>query len=69
MNQITVNGQPQALADRLDVATLVREVTGHESPTGVAVAINGNVVRRGAWQDTRLQPGDEIEVLQAAAGG
>ena len=69
MNQITVNGQTRALVDRLDVATLVREVTGHDGPTGVAVAVNGNVVRRGAWRDTELRAGDEIEVLHAVAGG
>jgi sulfur carrier protein len=36
---------------------------------GVAVAINGEIVRRGEWTTTRLVDGDVIEIVSAAAGG
>ena len=37
--------------------------------TGVAAAVNGEVVRRTAWASTQLADGDEIEVLTAVQGG
>ncbi len=69
MRQITVNGEARALADNLDVATLVQQVTGLGTLKGVAVAVNGDVVRRSTWCDTQLRDGDDVELLQAAAGG
>ncbi|MCP2260599.1 thiamine biosynthesis protein ThiS [Streptoalloteichus tenebrarius] len=37
--------------------------------TGVAVAMDGDVVRRGAWPDTSLRDGATVEVLTAVQGG
>jgi sulfur carrier protein len=43
---------------------------GHEpSGAGIAVALNGEVVLRGAWPTTKLGEHDHIEVLGAAQGG
>jgi sulfur carrier protein len=36
---------------------------------GVAVALNGEVVRRGDWDATTLSDGDAVEIVNAAAGG
>jgi sulfur carrier protein len=36
---------------------------------GVAVALNGEVVRRGDWEVTTLSDGDVVEIVNAAAGG
>jgi len=33
------------------------------------VAVNGQVVRRSAWDSTPLADGDQIEVLTAVQGG
>jgi sulfur carrier protein len=35
----------------------------------VAVARNGEVVPRSAWPHTRVDAGDRIEIVTAAAGG
>jgi sulfur carrier protein len=35
----------------------------------VAVAVNGNVVRRDAWRTTPLGPDDEIEIIKPRQGG
>ena len=35
----------------------------------VAVAVNGEVVRREAWGTTRLGPDDEIEIIKPLQGG
>jgi sulfur carrier protein len=36
---------------------------------GIAVAVNGEVVPRGAWSTTGLDDNDRIEVLGASQGG
>jgi thiamine biosynthesis protein ThiS len=36
---------------------------------GVAVAINGEVIRRGEWTSTSIQDGDVVEIVNAVAGG
>ena len=38
-------------------------------PRGVAVAIDGDVVRRSEWPHTRIQDGCAIEIVTAVAGG
>ena len=37
--------------------------------SGVAVAVDGEVVPRAGWADTRLTDGARIEVLTAVQGG
>ena len=39
------------------------------APQGVAVALNGAVLPRGRWPETRLGDGDEIHLFTAIAGG
>ena len=65
--QVRINGAPVDVAERVTVAELVRART--EEPTGVAVAVNAGVVPRSRWETTRLEAGDSVELLAAAAGG
>ena len=64
---ITINGQPAELADGATAAAAVRLLTSASS--GIAVAVNGEVVRRAAWESTPLADGDHVEVLTAVQGG
>ncbi len=65
--QITINGVTADVADRTTVAALVRDRV--EGRPRVAVAVNAGVVPRSQWETTRLEPGDNIELLAATAGG
>lgn len=38
-------------------------------PRGIAVACNGEIVRRSEWASFFFNDGDQIEVVTAAAGG
>ena len=67
MITLLVNGSTADLEVGSTVATLVATLA--PEPRGVAVAVNEAVVPRGEWSDTRLQPGDRVEVLRAAQGG
>jgi sulfur carrier protein len=64
---VTVNGTGRDLPDRATVADAVAAVTGQAR--GLAVAVNGEVVPRARWAQTRLRPGDRVEVLTATQGG
>jgi sulfur carrier protein len=65
--KITLNGTITELADGASVGDLVRERT--DERRRVAVARNGEVVRRSEWDAVRLSEGDLIEVLAPVAGG
>jgi sulfur carrier protein len=64
---ITINGEEEHLSDGATAAEAVRLLT--DAPSGVAVAVNGQVVTRSAWASTRLADGDQVEVLTAVQGG
>jgi sulfur carrier protein len=64
---VVVNGSAFELADGATAAAAVRLLTS--APGGVAVAVNGQVVRRSAWDSTPLADGDHVEVLTAVQGG
>jgi sulfur carrier protein len=63
---IQINGQDEQLA-AATVAALLQEKE-IDAP-GVAVALNGAVVPRAAWQSTKLRAGDTIEIVRARQGG
>ncbi|QGU07712.1 sulfur carrier protein ThiS [Corynebacterium occultum] len=65
----TLNGETQdTTAASLSVAELVQSLTGSENPSGVAVAVNENVIPRSAW-DRQVAEGDAVDVLTAVQGG
>ena len=64
---ITINGQAREVAPGTTVEQLVRQVTDQE--TGIAAALNGEVVPRRAWPATRLANRDQVEIVTAVQGG
>ncbi len=67
MITIWVNDNPRSLSTGHTVAELL--ATLEVPPRGVAVAVNGEVVRRADWPGAQLSEGDRVEVLTAAQGG
>jgi sulfur carrier protein len=65
--QVTVNGQPREVPAGTTVVQAVAAVTGQA--TGVAAAVNGDVLPRRAWPATPLRDGDRVEVVTAVQGG
>ncbi len=67
---VTVNGETTELAEG---TTVEQVLAGHLGPgpaiSGVAVALNGEVVARADWSARRLCPHDRLEVLAARGGG
>jgi len=63
---IRVNGLEEKL-----VSVSVAELLSSRGivPRGVAVALNGAVVPKRLWPETRLSAGDEIEIVRPFGGG
>ena len=51
------------------MAAAVEAAGGESSGRGLAVAVDGDVVPRGEWQDRVLEEGQRVEVLRAVQGG
>lgn len=67
--RITLNGGERQVDDGTTVADLVEQVTDRTDGKGVAVARNGEVVRRRDWDATTVEAGDRLEILNAVQGG
>ena len=65
--RVVVNGQPRAIDDGATVASVVE--SAHEATRGIAVAVDGEVVPRGAWETTTLSDGARVEIVVAVQGG
>jgi sulfur carrier protein len=64
---ILVNGDPSDVAPGTTVTELLRVL---EAPDrGVAVALDGEVVPRGAWARTSIGDEAKVEVVMAVQGG
>jgi sulfur carrier protein len=66
--RVHVNGEAIE-TEAQTVAGLLASLGVDESRTGVAVALNEEVVRRVHWTATPLNDGDTVEVLRATQGG
>jgi sulfur carrier protein len=65
---IRINGEGAPLS----AATLVELLTQQgidADGRGIAVALNGQVVPRQAWMQTKLSPGDDVEIVRVRQGG
>jgi sulfur carrier protein len=65
--QVKLNGEPRELPDGATLAEAVGELTA--AATGVAAAVNGDVVPRSSWTVTFLRDSDQVEVVTAVQGG
>ena len=65
--QVKLNGEARELPDGATMAEAVAELT--KLASGVAAAVNGEVVVRGSWAATPLHDGDQVEVVTAVQGG
>ena len=64
---VVVNGTERELADGATVADALAAIDAPQR--GIAVALDGEVVRRADCPDTPLPPGGRVEVLTAVQGG
>ncbi len=64
-----MNGIEREFSAAPALVELLAEAVGPGAPPGVAVAVNGEVVRRANWAAVRLADGDTVEIVKALQGG
>ena len=76
---ITLNGEQHELTGPTTARLLVANITDKEigsdgtpadgTRLGIAVAVDGEVIRRGRWSDFELAEGHSVEIVTAVQGG
>jgi sulfur carrier protein len=68
VSSIRINGEEK----RVEAATVHDLLRGEDIDPGarfLAVAINGEVIPRGQWDDETVKDGDDVEIVRPAPGG
>ncbi|HEY9352438.1 MAG TPA: sulfur carrier protein ThiS [Nocardioides sp.] len=65
--KITVNSEPMEVSGT--VADLLEARTGDRRPSGIAVAVDEEIVPRDDWVRWQLQDGHVVEIVTAVQGG
>ncbi len=64
---ITLNGKPHQLDGESNIVALLKSLDVKAEQ--VAVAVNGEVVRKRSWPETDVRDGDMVEIVRAVGGG
>lgn len=62
-----INGASRTVAEGSTIADLLAELA--LATEGIAVAVDGHVVRRATFGDVVLREGADVEIIRAVAGG
>jgi sulfur carrier protein len=65
---IRLNGEAREVA-AATLTELLDELGIEVERRGIALALNGEVVPRGKWNETQLTVSDEVEIVGAVQGG
>ena len=65
---IRVNGETRAWRGET-VAELLRGLGLDPARPGLAIALNGRIVRRSRWGEQAIAAGDDIDIVRATQGG
>jgi thiamine biosynthesis protein ThiS len=65
--KLHINGEERELAEGLTLAALVEQL-GMKADR-VAVELNRQIVNRELWPQTRLNSGDQLEIVHFVGGG
>jgi sulfur carrier protein len=67
--RVVLNGSATDVEPGATVASVLAGLDVPAGARGVAVAVDAEVVPRGAWPEERLREGARVEVLHAVQGG
>jgi sulfur carrier protein len=66
---IYVNGRPVQAGARPTIRDLLIAIDIDPERAGIAVAVDAEVARRGAWPTQTLEDGARVEIVTATQGG
>lgn len=66
---IRINGEPRTVQQGLTVQQLLLDMQIDPSQPGIAVALDLEVIPRKRWQELKIPPTSDIEIIHAVQGG
>lgn len=67
--KIYVNGKEKTVRPTLNVHDLLIALELDPTQSGIAVAVDQEVIPKTAWQATELRENSEVEIIRAVQGG
>lgn len=67
--EIKINGVTWNIEASPTLLDILQSLNLPSLERGVAVCVNGEVVRKAEWPETRVHPRDELEIVNATQGG
>lgn len=67
--KIHVNGEDRDVRENLSIIELLIELNIDPEQSGIAVALDREVVPKSAWKTTEILEGSEFEIIRAVQGG
>ncbi len=67
--KIVLNGTEKDLDDNIYIIDLIKKFKISNDKSGVAVALNNDVISKSEWKRVKVKENDRIEIIQAVQGG
>ena len=67
--KIRVNGEEKTVRPNLNVHELLTALEMDPKRSGIAVAVDREVIPKTEWQATELRENSEVEIIRAVQGG
>lgn len=67
MIPVVLNGENREVPENLNLKELLRFLGLKEER--VAIERNRGIIKREAWEQVRVEPGDQLEIVQFVGGG
>lgn len=65
---IYINGKQHVLAETTDLSNMLNTI-GIEKRTGIAVAVNEEIIPQANWSQKEIKANDKITIITATQGG
>ena len=67
--KIRINGEEKTVRPNLNVHNLLIALEMNPTQSGIAVAVDREVIPKTEWQTTELRENSEVEIIRAVQGG
>ncbi len=67
--QIRLNGKEKSIEAQINICDLLIELELDPEQSGIAVAINREVIPKTLWKETEICENSEVEIIRAVQGG
>lgn len=67
--KININGEEKSVVQDINVYDLLIMMELDPKQSGIAVAIDRNVIPKSQWKSVVLEEGSDVEIIRAVQGG